>query len=100
MGKFLSIDEIRAMPGTYLKGELNPGDWALFYDAEPSSNSGKFTVARYSHSEVTTPFDRHWSMDKDYFAHCEPMTAQGIMRLTGNLSRPGQPDILHPLESS
>ena len=66
----LTIDEIRAMPGTYLKGELNPGEWAAFWDAQQSGKPGKFIIAQYSHSEVTTPFDRHWTMNREYFAHC------------------------------
>ena len=66
----LTIDGIRAMPGTYMKGELNPGDWAAFWD-EQSGKPGKFIIAQYSHSEVTTPFDRHWTMGREYYAHCE-----------------------------
>lgn len=92
----LTIDEIRAMPDTYTAEGMALNAWGIFYDAP----GGSFTVARYSHSEVTTPFDRHWTTDRDYFAHCEPATAAAFQRLTGQRQRKGKPDILDPCESS
>jgi hypothetical protein len=96
----LTIEQIRAMPGTYTLEGIALNAWAIFYDSEPSGNSGKLIIARYSHSEVTTPFDRHWTTDRDYFAHCERVTADNLLRLMGIKQRPSSPEILDPCESS
>jgi hypothetical protein len=92
----LTIEQIRAMPGTYTLDGMALNEWAIFYDAP----GGAFTVARYSHSEVTTPFDRHWTTERDYFAHCERVTADNLLRLMGITPRPSSPEILDPCESS
>lgn len=62
----MTIEEIAAMPGSYTMPGFTPGNLYAFWDGhEPQ----EWTVARYSHSERTTPFDRHWTADKKYFAH-------------------------------
>ncbi|MFN9113746.1 MAG: hypothetical protein ACK5XN_27070 [Bacteroidota bacterium] len=62
----MRIEEIRAMPGTYIKDGFDIGDLVAFWDGEDPE---EWTVARYSHSERTTPFDRHWTANKKYYAH-------------------------------
>jgi hypothetical protein len=57
----MTIEEIAAMPGTYHL--FASREWGVFWD----SDQGEYTIARYSHSEVTTPIHRHWSMGKKYF---------------------------------
>jgi hypothetical protein len=55
--------------GDYIRPDLQPGQWAIFWD---SQTPDRFIIARYSHSERTTPFDRHWTQGGEYFAECEP----------------------------
>jgi hypothetical protein len=62
----MRIEEIRAMPGTYIKDGFDIGDLVAFWDGD---HPEEWTVARYSHSERTTPFDRHWTEGRKYFAH-------------------------------
>ena len=62
----MTIEEIAAMPGSYTMPGFRPGNLYAFWDGDEPS---EWTVARYSHSEQTTPFDRHWTQDKRYFAH-------------------------------
>jgi hypothetical protein len=62
----VTIEEIAAMPGSYTLPGYTPGNLYAFWDGEDPQ---EWTVARYSHSERTTPFDRHWTQDKKYFAH-------------------------------
>lgn len=62
----MTIEEIRNMPGSYTMPGFTPGALYAFWDGEDPQ---EWTVARYSHSERTTPFDRHWTQDKRYFAH-------------------------------
>jgi hypothetical protein len=57
----MTIEQIEAMPGTYYV--LPKGTWAVFFD----DGSEDFLVAKYSHSEETTPFNRHWTKSKNYF---------------------------------
>lgn len=57
----MTIEQIEAMPGTYYA--IPKGTWAVFYD----DDSEDFLVAKYSHSEETTPFNRHWTKQKKYF---------------------------------
>lgn len=66
----MNIEEIKAMPGSYTMPGFTPGNLYAFWDSEDPS---EWTVARYSHSERTTPFDRHWTEGRKYFAkigHC------------------------------
>jgi hypothetical protein len=53
--------------GDYIRHDLTPGQWAIFWD---SQTPDRFIIARYSHSERTTPFDRHWTQGGEYFAEC------------------------------
>ena len=62
----MTIEEIKAMPGSYTMPGFTPGNLYAFWDGDEPS---EWTVARYSHSERTTPFDRHWTADMRYFAH-------------------------------
>lgn len=62
----MTIEEIKAMPGSYTMPGFTPGNLYAFWDGDEPQ---EWTVARYSHSERTTPFDRHWTADKKYFAH-------------------------------
>ena len=62
----MTIEEIASMPGSYTMPGFTPGNLYAFWDGEDPQ---EWTVARYSHSERTTPFDRHWTADKKYFAH-------------------------------
>lgn len=62
----MTIEEIAAMPGSYTMPGFTPGNLYAFWDGDEPQ---EWTVARYSHSEQTTPFDRHWTQDKRYFAH-------------------------------
>lgn len=62
----MTIEEIAAMPGSYTMDGFTPGNLYAFWDGDEPQ---EWTVARYSHSERTTPFDRHWTQDKKYFAH-------------------------------
>lgn len=62
----MTIEEIEAMPGSYTLPGFTPGNLYAFWDGEDPQ---EWTVARYSHSERTTPFDRHWTEGKGYFAH-------------------------------
>jgi hypothetical protein len=62
----MRIEAIRAMPGTYIKEGFDIGDLVAFWDGD---HPEEWTVARYSHSERTTPFDRHWTEGRKYYAH-------------------------------
>ena len=62
----MTIEEIRNMPGSYTLPGITPGALYAFWDGDDPQ---EWTVARYSHSERTTPFDRHWTDGKKYFAH-------------------------------
>ncbi len=64
--KAMTIEEIAAMPGGYTLPGFTPGNLYAFWDGDDPQ---EWTVARYSHSERTTPFDRHWTADRRYFAH-------------------------------
>jgi hypothetical protein len=66
LDQIMTIEEIAAMPGSYTMPGFTPGNLYAFWDGEDPQ---EWLVARYSHSERTTPFDRHWSQDKRYFAH-------------------------------
>ena len=55
----------------YIRPDLQPGQWAVFWD---NPLRGKYTIARYSHSERTTPFDRHWAKNGEYFAEVQDLT--------------------------
>lgn len=71
----MTITEIKAMPGSYIKRGLQTGEWAIFWDiAAP----GRYVIARYSHSEVTTPVDRHWTLGKEYYTACVRATPAGL----------------------
>ena len=61
MERHMTIEEIREMPGTYFK--FQTGEWAIFWD----DTEDDYTIAKYSHSEVTTPIHRHWTQTKKYF---------------------------------
>lgn len=65
----MTIQEIAAMPGSYTLPGFTPGNLYAFWDGEEPQ---EWTVARYSHSERATPFDRHWTAGKKYFAHIGP----------------------------
>lgn len=69
----MNIDQIRAMKGSYMKDGMQTGDWAYFYDEQ-----GKYVLAQYSHSEITTPDNRHWTMGREYFRHCLSAKVWGI----------------------
>jgi hypothetical protein len=56
--------------GDYIRTDLQPGQWAVFWD---NPLRGKYTIARYSHSERTTPFDRHWAKNGEYFAEVQEL---------------------------
>lgn len=62
----MKIEEIAAMPGSYTMPGFTPGKLYAFWDGDDPQ---EWTVARYSHSERTTPFDRHWTEGRKYFAH-------------------------------
>lgn len=62
----MTIEEIAAMPGSYTMPGFTPGNLYAFWDGEDPQ---EWMVARYSHSEQTTPCDRHWTQDRKYFAH-------------------------------
>ncbi len=62
----VTIEEIAAMPGSYTLPGYTPGNLYAFWDGDDPQ---EWTVARYSHSEITTPFDRHWTEGRKYFAH-------------------------------
>jgi hypothetical protein len=36
------------------------------------------TIARYHRTEQRTPFDIHWTMNGDYFQHCNPNYLEAI----------------------
>ena len=54
----------------YIRPDLQPGQWAVFWD---SQTPDRYLIARYSHSEHTTPFDRHWTQGKEYFAEVQEL---------------------------
>jgi hypothetical protein len=54
----------------YIRTDLQPGQWAVFWD---SQTPDRYIIARYSHSEHTTPFDRHWTQGKEYFAEVQEL---------------------------
>ena len=54
----------------YIRHDLTPGQWAIFWD---SQTPDRFIIARYSHSERTTPFDRHWAKNGEYFAEVQEL---------------------------
>lgn len=62
----MTIEEIAAMPGSYTMPGFTPGNLYAFWDGDDPQ---EWTVARYSHSERTTPFDRHWTQGKKYYAN-------------------------------
>jgi hypothetical protein len=66
----MSIEEVRAMPGSYMADGLTTGDLCVFWDGE---HPQEWTVASYSHSEVTTPIHRHWTESGRYFHHVQPI---------------------------
>lgn len=71
----MTIEQIKAMHGSYMKRGLNTGEWAIFWDINAP---GRYVIARYSHSETATPIDRHWTTDKDYFTACVKATPAGM----------------------
>jgi len=66
LDQIMTIEEIAAMPGSYTMPGFTPGNLYAFWDGDDPQ---EWTVARYSHSERTTPFDRHWTADKRYYPH-------------------------------
>lgn len=64
--EIMTIEEIRNMPGSYTLPGFTPGNLYAFWDGDDPK---EWTVARYSHSEQATPFDRHWTEGKRYFAN-------------------------------
>ena len=87
----MTIEEIAAMPGSYTMPGFTPGNLYAFWDGEDPQ---EWTVARYSHSERTTPFDRHWTADKKYFAHVGKLGARCWKGC------PGSREILAPEEGA
>lgn len=67
----MNIEEIADMEDSYILPAFVPGEWYAFWDGDSPQ---KYVIARYSHSERTTPIDRHWTKDKEYFHHAAPMT--------------------------
>lgn len=55
--------------GEYIKDGMKPGVWAVFYD---SHVQGRYLIARYSRSEVRTPFDINWTDGGEYFSEVRP----------------------------
>jgi hypothetical protein len=55
--------------GFYIRHDLRHNDWAIFWDSQTPE---KYIIARYSNSERTTPFDRHWTQGGEYFAEVMP----------------------------
>lgn len=66
----MSIRDIRNMEGSYLTEGIKIGDLCVFWDGDDPT---EWTVAAYSHSEVTTPIDRHWTESGRYFHHVQPI---------------------------
>jgi hypothetical protein len=60
----------------YTKEGLTQGQFAVFWDSHVKD---RYVIARYSHSERTTPFDRHWTQGKEYFAECEPLPEDSLL---------------------
>jgi hypothetical protein len=58
--------------GEYIKDVMEHGQWAVFYD---SHVPGRYLIARYSRSEVRTPFDIHWTDGGEYFSEVRPYAA-------------------------
>lgn len=67
----MTIEEIAAMEDSYILPAFVPGEWYAFWDGDSPE---KYVIARYSHSEKTTPIDRHWAKTGEYFHHVAPMT--------------------------
>lgn len=57
--------------GEYIKEGIQPGSWAVFYDA---SKPHKFIIDRYYRSEVRTPMDIHWTLSGEYYTECRVIT--------------------------
>lgn len=55
--------------GEYIKDGMTAGAWAVFYD---SHVPGRYLIARYSRSEVRTPFDINWTDGGEYFSEVRP----------------------------